>query len=252
MRDTIAKNSLASDAHNDLGVVLAQRQNLTEALTQFTAAVQSDPANLAAQLNLGQALALQGNLPEAKSHFLVILHAKPFDPDAHIRLAGILGAEGHFRQARAHLKIATVFKPTAETRLQLAQMSYQAGEFAEALMQFRQLSLVQPDSPQALNTLAWVLATCPNDRLRDGAEAVRQAKHACQLTGFKQSAYLITLAAAYAEAGRFPEAIDAAETALHLQMAAGENGLTEMNRQLLAYYRAGKPFHERPPAPEAL
>lgn len=250
MRDTLAKNPMASDAHNDLGVVLARRQDLPGALSQFKAAVQSDPANLAAHLNLGQALAMQGNFPEAKSNFLFILNVKPFDPDAHIQLAGILGAEGHFRQARSHLKVALVFKPTADTRLQLAQATYQSGEFSEALAQFRKLALAQPDSPPTLNSLAWVLATCPEDALRDGAEAVRMAHGACQLTGFKQSPYLSTLAAAYAEAGRFPEAIDAEETALRLQIAAGDNALTGLNRQLLAYYRAGRPFHETPRAPE--
>lgn len=252
MRDTLAKNPLASDAHNDLGVVLAQRQDLPGALNEFRAAVQADPVNLAAHLNLGQALAMQGNFPEAKSHFLLILEARPFDADAHIKLAGILGAEGHFRKARGHLKLALAFKPTADTRLQLAQMSYQTGAYSEAVGQFRNFVLVQPDSPQALNTLAWALATCPEDRLRDGSEAVRRAEHACRLTEFKQSPYLSTLAAAYAEAGRFPEAIDAAESALRLQMATGGNGLAGINRQLLAWYRAGRPFHEKPPPPEAL
>jgi tetratricopeptide (TPR) repeat protein len=252
MRDTIAKNPLASDAYNDLGVVLARRQKLPDALAQFQAAVQTDPVNFAAHFNLGQELAIQGNFREAKSHFLLILSAKPFDADAQAGLASILGLEGHFRKARAHLKIALIFKPTVDTRLQLAQISYQIGEYSESVAQFRKLVLIQPDSPQVLNSLAWVLATCPDDRLRDGTEAVRAAERACQLTGFKEFPYLRTLGAAYAEAGRFAEAIDTAETALRLQIAGGDDESTGITRQLLAYYRAGMPFHAQPPAPETL
>ena len=252
MRDTLAKNPRASDAHNDLGVVLARRQDLPGSLNEFRAAVEADPMNLAAQLNLGQVLAAQGSFPEAKAHFLLILAAKPFHAEAHIRLAEILAREGHFRQARGHLKLALAFKPTDDTRLELAQMSYQMGNYSEAVKQFRKFADLQPDSAQALNNLAWALATCPEDRLRNGAEAVRRAERACQLTEFKQSPYLSTLAAAYAEAGHFAEAIDSAEKALNLQMAAGENGLSEMNRQLLTYYRAGKAFHATPAAPELL
>ncbi|HEX4263959.1 MAG TPA: tetratricopeptide repeat protein [Verrucomicrobiae bacterium] len=248
MRDTLAKNPLASDAHNDLGVVLARRQDVSGALEQFKAAAQTNPLNLAAHANLAQVLAAQGNFAEAKLHFRSILDAKPFDADAHIRLAQILGAEGRFREGRAHLALALAFKPTAGTRLLLAQMSYGTGAYFVAMRQFRQLVLLQPDSPQMLNSLAWVLATCPDDRLRDGPEAVRRAERACQLTGFKESPYLSTLAAAYAEAGHFSEAVSTAETGLRLQIAAGENGATGINRQLLACYQAGRPFHEAPPA----
>ena len=252
MRDTLAKNPLASDAHNDLGVVLTKRNNLPEALAEFTAAVQTDPDNAAAQSNLGMVLVVQGNLGEAKSHFQLALKTKPFDPDTHAKLASVLQAQGQFRLARAHLQMALRFKPTVDTRLQLADLLYHGNEFAGAVAQFREVIRVQPGLPDTLNNLAWVLATCSDNQVRSGDEAVRCAERACQLTQFKQAGYLSTLAAAYAEAGRFSEAISTAQIAIRLQIAAGANESADLNAQLLAGYRAGRPFHEQRPMPIAV
>jgi cytochrome c-type biogenesis protein CcmH/NrfG len=82
--------------------------------------------------------------------------------------------------------------------------------------------------------------------VRDGAEAVRCAERACRLTQFHEPRSLSTLAAAYAEAGRFPEAVSTAETALRMQNAAGDTRSARINQQLLPFYRAGKPWHEQP------
>jgi hypothetical protein len=98
----------------------------------------------------------------------------------------------------------------------------------------------EPDSPEPLNNLAWLLATSSDDSVRNGTEAVHLAEHACYLTGFKQMTMVSTLAAAYAETGRFPEAIGCAE----LVMKSGDARLMDINRQLLALYRAGKAYHQ--------
>ena len=96
----------------------------------------------------------------------------------------------------------------------------------------------------ALNNLAWVLAASPDDELRNGAEAVRLAERACELTHHGEPLFIGTLAAAYAEAGRFPEAVATAEKAEQLATSAGLKKVAEKNQQLLELYRAGKPYHE--------
>ncbi len=244
MRDTLAKNPAASDAHNDLGVIFAKRNDLPDAAAEFAAAMQADPNNATAESNLGLMLALQGHATEAESRFLLALDRKPFDPQTHERLADVLHAQGRHRDANAHLRIALRFKPAVETRLKLAGWLYGSGEFGEAAAQFRQALSEKPDLPEALNNLAWLLATCGDGAVRNGAEAVRCAERACQLTEFKQSGFMSTLAAAYAEAGRFSEAIDTAQNALRLQDAAGETQMAILNRHLLEHYRAGEPFHQ--------
>ena len=99
----------------------------------------------------------------------------------------------------------------------------------------------------ALNNLAWILATSPDDGLRNGTEAVRLAERACELTHYDEPLFIGTLAAAYAESGRFPEAVTTAEKAEQLATTAGLTDVAAKNRQLLELYRAGKSYHE--PAP---
>ena len=130
--------------------------------------------------------------------------------------------------------------------MKLAALLYQTGDPRQAVAQLRQVQSLKPDQTEALNDLAWMLATCSDDQVRDGAEAVRCAERACQLTAFKQAGMVGTLAAAYAEAGRFPEAVTTAETAVRLATAAGDTQFAVVNQQLLMFYRAGKPWHEKP------
>jgi Flp pilus assembly protein TadD len=246
MRDTLAKNPASSEAHNDLGIILARRQQYSEAMDQFSNAVQCNSNNAAAQVNLGNGFALLGNLPQAEAHLSSALRLKPNDPDAHAKLAKVLIAQGRNREALLHLQTSVRFHPSIDTELELAMLLYRTGNYTNSVAQYRRILARDPDQTEALNNLAWLLATCGDEKVRDGAEAVRCAERACRLTQFKQSGFISTLAAAYAEAGRFSEAVSTAETALRLQQSAGDSNAARINQQLLQFYRAGKPWHERP------
>jgi tetratricopeptide (TPR) repeat protein len=121
------------------------------------------------------------------------------------------------------------------------------GRTREAVAQYQEALRLNPNLAGALNNLALILATSPDDKLRNGAEAVRLAEHACELTHYTQPFFIGTLAAAYAESGRFPEAVATAEKAEQLATTDGLKKLAGNNRQLLELYRAGKPYRE--PAP---
>jgi tetratricopeptide (TPR) repeat protein len=97
---------------------------------------------------------------------------------------------------------------------------------------------------EVLNNLAWLLATSPDAHIRDGVQAVKYAEHACELTHHGVTILVGTLAAAYAEAGRYDDAMAAAEKACALATASGERDLLEKNRKLLALYQAHQPYHE--------
>ncbi len=88
------------------------------------------------------------------------------------------------------------------------------------------------------------MATCPDDQVRSGREAIEFGEAACRLGGHKEPICLGTLAAAYAEAGRFDDAIRSAEKARELAAAAGVKEVVQRNEELLQLYRAGKPFRE--------
>ena len=87
------------------------------------------------------------------------------------------------------------------------------GQVAEAIAGYTEVLRSEPDLPIALNNLAWLRAAHSQAQFRDGAEAVRLAERACRLTAYQQPMLIGTLAAAYAEAGRFEEATATAEKA---------------------------------------
>jgi tetratricopeptide (TPR) repeat protein len=251
-RDTLAKNSKAGLVHSYLGLVLAKRAQYPEAIEQFTASLNSGEDNVDAHLNLGRALALQGKFGEARQHFLVALKLAPDSALAHQSFATALRQAGNDREALVHFEAALLLKPEIETRLSLAALLYQTGDFNRSAAQLRQVLSRQPDSLEALNNLAWLLATCSDETVRNGHEAVRHAKRACRRTHFKRTNMVGTLAAAYAEAGLFPEAVATGKIARDLATAGGERQLAAISQQLLSLYLAGKPWHESPPADRGL
>jgi len=107
-------------------------------------------------------------------------------------------------------------------------------------------TLANPDSKETLNNLAWTLATNPEAKNRNGALAVELAKRACDQTHYRETIPVSTLAAAYAEAGRFEEAIATAQKACALAAELGEPELLNENQKLLVLYRAHQPYHEAP------
>jgi hypothetical protein len=103
---------------------------------------------------------------------------------------------------------------------------------------------LKPDYVEALNNVAWILATDREEAVRNGTEAVRLATRACELTGYKEAHVLGTLAAAYAEVGRFAEAVETAQKTCELALAAGKKETADTARARLKLYQAGKPYHE--------
>jgi Tfp pilus assembly protein PilF len=135
-------------------------------------------------------------------------------------------------------------QPTAEAHARIAALRTTQGKFQDAIEHYLAALRLKPDSPDTLNNLAWLLATCPDGHIRDGAQAIEQAGHACTLTDFKQAIFVGTLAAAYAEAGRFDDAIATAQKACILATESGDQDLLKRNQELLVLYRAHQPYHE--------
>ncbi len=132
----------------------------------------------------------------------------------------------------------------SEARFYLGQHCESDGNIAGALENYEKAVSANKDYPEALNNLAWMLATSSDPAIRNGSRAVDLAKHACEITQYQQAVLIGTLAAAYAEAGRFDDATAAAGMAITNAQWLQETNLVQKNQQLLQLYLAHRPYHE--------
>jgi len=232
-------------ACNNLGNVLVQKGSVNEAIIHFQKALQIKPDFAEAHDNLGNALLRKGKVDEAIVHFQKALQIEPDFAEPCNNLGIALAQKGQVAEAIAHFQRALQIKPDfAEAHNNLDTALRKMGNVAEAITHLQKILQIQPDSPEILNNLAWRLATCPDAHIRDGVQAVKYAERACELTHYRETILIGTLAAAYAEAGRFDEAISTAQKACALASQPGEQDLLRRNQELLVLYRAHKPYHE--------
>jgi tetratricopeptide (TPR) repeat protein len=175
----------------------------------------------------------------------------PDSAEAHNGLAVALVRKGRLDEAVAHFQKAVALKPDfTEPYYNLGDtLFYLEGKPREALAAWRAVLRIDPDHVAVLNQTAWVLATSPDASLRDGAQAVALAERAARVAGGRQPAVLDTLAAAYAEAGRFPEAVQIATQLLDLARKQDNRRMVAALQERLALYQAGTPFRDSRPAP---
>jgi tetratricopeptide (TPR) repeat protein len=246
-RDTLARNPAAWSAHANLGWILASQHKHDEAREHLVASLVLHPENAQAHSNLGRVLSLQGRFAEAEPEFQAAVRIKPRDSEIRRSYASALAEQGRKEEAVKQLRELLQLKADTEARSQLASLLYQTGKFGEAVAEYRQVVAARRDQPEVLSNLAWLLATSPDSAVRNGTDAVRFAEQACRLTGYQRAQMLSALAAAYAEAGRYTEAVAATQKAIDLARAGGDARFAAMNEQLLSLYRAGKPYHIPPP-----
>lgn len=162
-----------------------------------------------------------------------------------VSLAGLASRQlEHWQSSETlmrHALDATGENYVAHSYLGVARLD--AGDAAGALKHWRDAARIQPGYATVANNLAWLLATHPDARLRDGTEALRHAERAVVLTRARPET-LDTLAAAQAEAGQAGRAVATAERALSAARAAGNEALAAQVEAHLARYRAGRPWRE--------
>ena len=242
---TLAYTSGNFIAHNNLGNVLLQQGKVDEAMAHYQTALQFNPDYAEAHYNLGNVLCQKDRVNEAIIHYQTALQINPDYEEAHNNLGNALLKKGRVDEAITQYQQALQIKSgNAKAHYNLGNALLQKGRVNAAIAQYQQALQIKPDAPGVLNNLAWLLATCSDAHLRDGVQAVKYAEQACELTHHGVTPFIGTLAAAYAEAGRYDDAMAAAQQTCALATAAGEPALLEQNRKLLALYRAHQPYHE--------
>jgi tetratricopeptide (TPR) repeat protein len=239
-RDTVQKNPAAWNAHNNLACNLAERGQLEAAMEHFSKSLELNPRNAQAHLNLAKGLLLTGRFQAAEPHFQKVLELKPEDVETLMTYGRALAENRRIEEAVQHLRKAAAHKPTPQICLLLANLLAASGKLEAAAVEYRKVIAAEPNSSEALNNLAWIRAGAPDQKLRNGPEAVQLAQAACRLTNFQQPAALGTLAAAFAEAGDFTNAALTAQSAIDLAIATGNKDLATGHRRLLQRYQAGK------------
>ena len=229
----------------NLGNTYFQRGNLAAAIASYRKALQIKPDYAKAACNLGAALLQAGSVDAAVRQFQAVLDRHPDDAEAAYNLGNIFLQKRALNEAAGYYRKALQINPDwAEVHYDLGLALLPNGSLSEVIAHFQKAIEIKPDYPEALNNLAWALATAPQASLRDGAKAVALARRAIQLAGGNDPDMLDTLAAAYAEAGRFEEAKQSATKAVELARSAGRPAdLAQLSNEL-QLYSAGLPYHQ--------
>jgi Flp pilus assembly protein TadD len=265
-------------AHVNLGYVLLETGKPGEALPWFERAVRLSPNEPMAHPYLGSALQALGRTAEARAAFRRALELNADDARAHYGLGLLLLQHHEDREAVSHLKRAVELKPQnaeargyygnalrRQKRLEDAAVQYQEaielkpGEpgfyaalastwadlrhYGDAEAVLRQGLKANPSDPPLADALAWLLATCPDARYRNGTEAVRLAESACRATDNGVPRFVATLAAACAEAGRFEQAVEKQRLAIELAEKQGRKDLATQLQSRLSSFARREPYH---------
>jgi len=228
----------------NLGVVLERQGEVEEAIARYQEAVRRDPTWPDPHNNRGVAFLHAGRVEEARTEFEATLRLHPGDVEAELNL-GLIAEDGEdWEAAERHYRAAAA--AASEERLSiaahrsLADVLVTRHELGAAIEHYQTALRLAPDDVGVLGALAWIRATSAEVRWRDGGEAVRLAERACALTENGDANALDTLAAAYAEAGRFADAVRAGRQALEAADAGSELA-TEIARRM-ALYEKTQPY----------
>jgi Flp pilus assembly protein TadD len=215
--------------------------------------------NFVARDQLGEAFATEGKTAEARAQFVQALDITPAYAPALSHMSQLLLGEGDFQGAATLLQRLLDRHPDDSlTHSDLAMALAHLGKADEAIPHYREAIRLEPARPEPMNNLAWLLATSPRREVRDGGQAVSLAERSCEIAGRTNLWFLSTLAAAYAEAGQFTNAVSTQERVC--QLAAAQRSTTllsasvtspqqavssaqlESFRQRRELYRGGSPY----------
>jgi protein O-mannosyl-transferase len=245
---TVQVNPTDGEAHNNLGVTLFAMGRIDDALTHYRRALELRPDYAEASCNLADALAAKGDFDGAVDRYLACLAVFPDQAEAQYNVASVLLRRGRIDEALVHFQKATELNPrNANAHANFGSALLAKGRIPEAIAEYRKSLELSPENVAAQTNLAWLLATSSDPSARNGAEAVALAEQASRLSGGTRPVIQRILAAAYAEAGRFEDAREAARRALQAADSQGNSTLSGFLRKEIALYEAGRPYHKDAP-----
>jgi tetratricopeptide (TPR) repeat protein len=225
-------------AHNNLGYLCVDRGDLDTAMSHFEAASKirsgkSDPhyhlGTAFVEMNLGDAFARKGRPDEAIVHFEQAIELQPDYAEAYYNRGNVLFAKGRIDEAIVDFEKALQIQPNdADAHTGLGNALLRKGSPREAIAHYKEAIALAPQDPHSRSNLAWVLATSSDASIRDGAKAVDLAQQAVTLSGSRELLFFRTLAAAYAETGRFSDASAVIQQAVAIARMQGKTDLADL------------------------
>ncbi len=241
LRDAARLDPRDPKTHSNLGNVLAARGMTDDAIAEYGEALRLDPRYPDAHNNLANVLAQAGRVDDAIAHYRAAVRGDPNFLEAHRNLGVLLAERGQFAAAVAEQETALRIRPDDPSAHNEAASALAAlGRPRDAVVHYREALRLRPEWPEALGRLAALLVDGDGVAARP-AEAVQLAERACALTRNADPGLLDVLAAAYAAAGRYGDAVPAARRAIDVATAAGHDDVARDIERRLAAYEAGRP-----------
>ncbi len=247
LREAVHLDPGYAKPYNELGKAYLLLGKMDDAMLMFSNASRLNPGLAQARWNLGNSYLLKGNMTEGLAEMKAGVELSPDDVEAHDRFGNILMKLGKATEAAPYFEKVVKAQPgNAHAHFGLATAYLAQKRSVEAIGEYKEAIRLSPETPDCLNALAWIYATSPKAKLRNGVEAVRLAEKACALSARRNAGLLDTLAAAYAEMNQFEAAVRTATEARSVALAEKNVGLADAVTQRLALYQAGNPYREEP------
>jgi tetratricopeptide (TPR) repeat protein len=231
--------------------VYQEKDDAEKALADVDQVLKAHPDLPIAMRFRASILAQSGKFDLAARQLEELQKSEPADLEVELQLGLFYSAEKQYKKAIE--KFQAVLEKQPENAVALrgrGDVLLSLGRQAEAIADYEKAIKIDPDDTGVLNNLAWVLATSPDEKLRNGKRAIELATKACELTEYKKPHILSTLAAGYAETGDFNTALKWSQKAVD----TGDEDQIEALKKELESYKAGKPVREilnEPEEPQA-
>ena len=204
-----------------------------------------EPHNAHYQNNFATALLRAGDSDAAMEHYRAAIAADPTFSEPYSNLGSLYFLRGMYHEAADQYTQAIRLNPTnAAIRFNTGRILLKMQNLDGAIAQFTEAARLRPDWAEPLALKALTLATSANDKIRNGPEAVKLAEKAAELTARKDPVVLLTLAAAYAESGRFDDAFATSNQALEIARQLNQPALTDKIERSRALFQAHTPLRE--------
>ena len=232
-----------SDLYLQQGVAHFKKNEFDKAIDAYTEVLRLYPTG-AASYNRGLAYGHKGDYDKAISDFTQAIILKPKDVEAYRNRGLAYAHKGNYDKAIPDFTKVISLKPKDVEAYGVRGIIYSRKKnYDKAIADYTQLIRLRGNA-EDYNSRAWILATCPEARYRDGRKAVADATKVCELTKWKSPYYFDTLAAAYAENGDFTEAVKWQKKAL-LDPSVFSSNVLEECRKRLTLYQDRKPYREQ-------